>query len=440
MDKHTVLMGVACAMVIALLGAPVTAQDHGDTGCGDVLGDLIHVLRDAETGQPILAQRWVELPAEVPGYGWGYCPIAVDALGNEIGFLPFSCDVADPTAVQEVDYFGRLNAGRTKERNNRMHFNEVISTIKAAGYVKQESTGRLMLGYDCAPNFGGQVLCAEWSEIDSPMENLGLYTRLMKYGHIQTDPLEVDPWFHGDPALPTQYHPALGPEDWPKFHASVQHMLPGNGATSCFSTLGFNPACAQPEALDDRDFVRAGSFLAGGASKTGIITADLVQYMNRVLKIPIDTTYTVASPDTLPALVRDCWPHATDPESPAEDDPDPQDPEYLPAAECTILEADPLLPGYDLFFEVQERFVDFRAGAYWRAEWREEAVELIMPVSEDLWQRTPGVSLLGWLEFANGPSYACQNLEAFVEAASDALRSIEFVHNFAVPENLGYPQ
>ena len=96
------------------LAVPATAQDHG-VGCGDVFGDLIHILRDAETGQPILAQRWIELPGEVQGYGWGYCPIAVDAAGNEIGFLPYTCDAVNPVAVVAVDYFGRLNGGRTKE-------------------------------------------------------------------------------------------------------------------------------------------------------------------------------------------------------------------------------------------------------------------------------------------------------------------------------------
>jgi len=439
MERTRAFVGVACVVLVALMGLPSAAQDHGDGGCGDVFGDLIHVLRDVETGQPILAQRWVELPAEVPGYGWGYCPIALDALGNEIGFLPFSCDVTDPTAVEEVDYFGRLNAGRTKEKNSRMHFNEVISTIKSAGFVMQDPAGRLRLGFNCAPNAGGQTVCAEWSEIDSPMENLGLYTRLMKYGHIQTDPFEVDPWFHGDPALPVQYQVALGPEDWPKFHNSVRHLLPGDGAASCFALLGFDPACAAPEALDDRDFVRAGSFLGGAANKTGEITVDLVQYMNRVLKIPVATAHTAANPNTFGALVRDCWPSATDPESPAEDDPAPQDPPYLPPAECTIVEADPLLPGYDLFFEVQERFVDYHASAYWRPEWREETAELIMPVTADLWQRTPEVSLLGWLAFSNGPPVLSENLESFVGAASDAVRSIELIHNFAVPEDLGYP-
>ena len=313
-------------LLVLVAGAPATAQDHGDgggTGCGDVFGDLVHILRNPDTGQPILAQRWIELPTEIPGYGWGYCPIAVDAAGNELGFLPYSCDVADPLAVEEVDYFGRLNGGRTKERNNRMHLNEVISTIKEAGYVKQEQTGRLVLGFDCAPNAGDQTTCEEWATIDSPMESLGLYTRLMKYGHLQTDPLEVDPWFHGDPALGTQYHPALGPEDWPKFHSSVRHLLPGDGAATCFTALGFDPACAAPESLTDRDFVRAGSFLAGAANKTGIITADLVQYLNRILKIARDTEVTVSTPDTLPALVRDCWDSAADPPTPSEDDPAP---------------------------------------------------------------------------------------------------------------------
>jgi len=434
-------IGLSSVAVVLLLGVPSMAQDHDDGGgggCGDVFGDLIHILRNPDTGQPILAQRWIELPAEIPGYGWGYCPIAVDANGDELAFLPYSCDVADPTAVEEVDYFGRLNGGRTKERNNRMHFNEVISTIKEAEAVKQEQTGRLMLGYDCVPLGSEQVQCAEWSTIDSPMESLGLYTRLMKYGHLQTDPLEVDPWFHGDPALGVQYHPALGPEDWPKFHQSVRHLLPGDGAAACFTAAGFDPACAMPESLTDRDFVRGGSFLAAAANKTGIITADLVQYLNRILKIARNTEVTLSTPDTLPALVRDCWDSAADPPTPSEEDPALEDPPYLPVEECTVADADPLLPNFDLFPDVQERFVDFDAAEYWRADWRDETVEVILPVSEALWQLTAEVPLTGFLEYKNGPPAFAIDIHAFVGAASDSLRAIEFVHNYEVPEDLGY--
>jgi hypothetical protein len=61
--------------------------------------------------------------------------------------------------------------------------------------------------------------------------------------------------------------PALGPEDWAKFHKSVCHLLPAGGDVgSCFLAGGtFVAACASPESLDARDFVRAASFLGGAA-------------------------------------------------------------------------------------------------------------------------------------------------------------------------------
>ena len=131
MKKLTACLALVLA---ALVAAPALAQDHGSgggVGCGDVFGDLIEIKRAPDTGQPILQKRWVELPKEVPGYGWGYCKIALDKNGSELPFAPLSCDI-HPDYVDQivpVDYFGRLNGGRTKEKNHRMHFNEVISTI-----------------------------------------------------------------------------------------------------------------------------------------------------------------------------------------------------------------------------------------------------------------------------------------------------------------------
>jgi hypothetical protein len=145
MNRSGKFLGYGAAALCALLlgGAPVVAQSDGT---GDVFGDLIHILRDPGTGQPILAQRWVELPGPVTGYGWGYCPIPVSTAGDELAFIPYTCDPLDPTAVVDVDYFGRLNASRTRERVNRMHFDEVITTIKDADWVDGDS-GRLLL--DC---------------------------------------------------------------------------------------------------------------------------------------------------------------------------------------------------------------------------------------------------------------------------------------------------
>lgn len=51
-------------LILLLAPLPAISQDHGSGGghsggggCGDVFGDLIHILRDDLTGQAILAQR-----------------------------------------------------------------------------------------------------------------------------------------------------------------------------------------------------------------------------------------------------------------------------------------------------------------------------------------------------------------------------------------------
>ena len=426
--------------VLALFVVPAIAQDHGSGesggGCGDVLGDLIHIKRDAATGQPILAQRYVEMPKELPGYGWGYCPIAVDSSGNELGFAPLTCDVAaaDLARIVEVDYFGRLSGGRTKERNSRMHLDEVISNIKMAGGVRLDETGRIQLGYDCSAN----TTCAEWAVIDSPMENLAIYTRLMKYGHLQTDPKEVDLWSHGDPAAGTQYHPALDQADWAKFQPVVRHLLAGGGGAFCDTA-----ACVEPEPLDTRDSLTAAATLGGAANKDGKITVDLVQYMNRILKITKTTETTLAPPQTLPALVRDCWASSADPVLATGVDGEvlPIDPTYDPT--CSVGGADETLPNFSAFVGVQERFVDYSGltGYDRTATWGTRTAALIRPVIPALplaFYVDGKVSVIGWLNFINPKLGTGRNVDGFVKASSDSLRAIQFVHNYAIPDNLGW--
>ncbi len=449
MKRFGKLTYAVIALLIATL-SPLPAQHGGGGGggCGDIFGDLFHVLRDNETGQPILARRYIELPKDVPGYGWGYCPIAIDVEGNAIGFLPYSCDLADPDAATELDYFGRLSGGRTKEKNHRMHFDEVISTIKMAGMVKQEpATGRLMMGFECEVGNGSSIHCVEWKVVDSPMESLSLYTRLMKYGHLQTDPSEIDVWWHGDPATsPPPTHPALGPEDWNKFHSSVRHLLPGDGEMGCFGDEGsFDGSCGGTHGLTDRDFVRAADWLGAAANKTGLITWDLTQFINRILKITVQTEHTMPTQDTLPALVRDCEDPFEVYAPPDENDPNLVDPDYLDIEECEIYEAHPGLENYEHFFEIQERFVDYSRSEYDRNEWRDENFdELILPSQEEgIYEVVEEVPLIPYLALVNGPEPddpyfydTTFGIRGFVEAASDALRSIELIHNYAVPEEL----
>ena len=422
---------------VGMLAGPGTAiaQGHGsgggggggggggqETGCGDVFGDLVHIQRHAKTGQAILQKRWIELPGDA--FDWGYCPIAIDANGQEIPFVPLSCDLADPTAAVEVDYFGRLSAGRTKERNIRMHFDEVIVGIKEAESVRQDAAGRLELGTDCGYDATGTYGCGDWRTIDSPLENLGLYTRLMRYGHLQTDPAEVDIWAHGDPALGAQYHPALDAADYAKFTGLVRHLLPGTAGKAtqagiCFPLGGFNPACAQTEPLISRDFVRAASFLGAAAGKDGIITVDLVQYMNRILKLTEATETASPTHRTLPALIRDCGD-------------DPEDP--LPQAQCTLVPGNPSLP-----WPANERFVDFHFAAYSRAEWRDTHIPLLRPVGPGTYLEDQ-VYVMSWLRFANGPDPigAVKDISGFVLAASDGLRTNQLLHEYGVPADLGW--
>jgi len=398
----------------------------GGAGCGDVFGDLIHVKRDAATGQPILAKRWIEMPGDM--YDWGYCPIAVTAAGEEIGFVDLTCDPVNPEAVVEVDYFGRLSGGRTKERNSRMHFNEVISSIKDADWVTMDETGRLKMGYECVIEAGQAPVCTEWSTVDSPMENLGLFTRLLKYGHFQTDPMEEDQWAHGDPATMPQDHPALGPEDQAKFDEKLVHLLANGGdggPQACFPGYPgddtFVSLCAERENLHFQDFLSASNFLAAAANKTGIITMDLVQYMNRILKITLDTEATVATRNTLPALIRVC--ETAEPPMPG------VEPVYL--EECEIVEGSAALPA-----PADERFVDFGSAQY-RRRWRAEPLYVLQPDASGVWVEVADLPLLAWLDYANGPSTTRMvGIEAFIAASSDALRAIEFVHNYAVPEDL----
>lgn len=430
-------------------GGGGSGHEGGGAGCGDVFGDMVHILRNDETGQPIFAQRWIELPKDVKGYGWGYCPIAVDEEGERLPFLPFSCDV-DPLyadLIVEVDYFGRLNGGRTKERNQRMHLDEVISNIKQAGKLRLDSTGRLEMGFGdplyCNAN-GNPGYCS-WSTIDSPMESMALYVRLMKYGHLVTDPLEIDMWAHGDPALGIQYHPALSKDDWPKFEAAgLMNLLPGPAGMCWHPVNGFKPGCALPQSLDKADFNNGAAYLGAAANKTGKITVDLVQYANRFLKITRDTEATLATSDTLPALYEDCWPEgAIDPWTEGEEPPEgfdlTQDLVYLDS--CETFEANSNIPGwavYDEFTNVREMFMDFSKSHYKRKDRADVEADLILEGSSTgIWERVNGTYPLQWVaEYPNPEAPADKDIHNFVGAASDTLRAIEYIHNYAIPEDL----
>jgi hypothetical protein len=416
------------SVLLALLfsGPSALAQDHGSgsTTHGDIFGDLYHIKRDATTGQPILQKRWIEYPGDE--FDWGYCVIPVDVLGNEIPFVPLSCEV-DPessAAVVEVDYFGRLSMGRSKESNLRMHFDEVITKINGAQIIDRDPSGRFKVATNCevVGNVPVPATCT-WKLVDSPGENLAMYWRLLRYGHFQTDPLEEDTSPGGDPAAGTVYRPALTQADYAKFSGVMQALLPvpPAQAASCFSGEAFT--CDEPQLLDATDFGVAASFLATAADKTGRVTPDLLQYLHRILKITQTTAMGAATLRTLPALIRDC---GSDPDEQIED-----------VSLCPITPA-PDEPDPDAPATVKERFVDYAVVTYERADWFDHLLDVLKPYSAQTWIRASDVSLLGWLGFINPGLDDGTNITGFVNFANDALRTVQFLHEYELPADLGW--
>ena len=392
------ILSISLLTLLLVAPAPAAAQHDsggGDTGAGIIYGDLV-VIERLPNGLPVYV--FVEA-IDDEGVLWsGWCVQPLDAAGQRIP-LGADCDVPEEYIDSLVEVtFGRLNAARAKPHVGKMRFGEVINYIKAAHLVTEDEAGRLKLGFDCIHD-GDTLVSCTWKVIDSPLENLALYTRLMNYGHIQSDPLEIvdspSPGEEGggDPAE-TRYQPALGPEDYAKFTPALRHLLPRDGmAASCWSGTPavLDPGCLAPEAFDtgDQDFLRAASFLAGGADKDGLITVDLVQYFNRILGV---TALHVG-------LI-----------GPAPNDPSP----------------DPDL------------YIDFGPFDYARSVSRN--VQLAVLVSDGAIGFQPRVvPLLDWLSYRDplpSPGTIVSNIAGFVQAANDALRTIEFVHEYAIPARL----
>ena len=249
------------------------------------------------------------------------------------------------------------------------------------------------------------------------------YSHQARWNHRAADPAKtLDRISAG-----TQYHPALGPEDWGKFTGKLKSLLPGSSSNStdaCFGGAydngiddavlnGVNSECSKPESLENKDMINAAAFLSGAAGKTGKITGDLLQYLNRILKITQTTNLSEANVDTLPALIRDC-----------EDD------------QCTPYAATDDLPAL-----ANERFVNFSATEYDRAAERDGELSFIKLFNVGFWQEVEedSFALSNWLKFRNGADPGqVDDVSGFVDAANDSLRTIEFIHNYAIPEDLGW--
>ncbi len=132
--------------------------------------------------------------------------------------------------------------------------------------------------------------------------------------------------------------------------------------------------------MSNRDLTLASFFLAGAGDKTGVITVDLVQYINAILDIPNSTNALDSNPD----------------------------------------------------------FVDFSGFVYKRSNKFSGSVSVIQPVENDpgIWVETE-VDLLTWLTYLDeNDKDRWRNIKGFVQAANDSLQTILFLHNYEIPAPL----
>jgi hypothetical protein len=118
---------------------------------GDLYGDL-YVIKRTEDGVPVLIQltdgTWVVQP--------------IDAAGN---LIPLDVEGAaiDPTLLQTVE-FSRLSVGRAPDKVLTHSLDEAVAKITAGTSITLDVAGRIVI---------------DGATIDSPLENLALYTAIM---------------------------------------------------------------------------------------------------------------------------------------------------------------------------------------------------------------------------------------------------------------------
>jgi hypothetical protein len=111
------------------------------------------------------------------------------------------CDGVLWADLVDEPHFGRLNLSRAPEAVLQAAFDEAISNINAASEISRDPAGRLLLTTDIYEEFPTylneecqpQIVETVTKAIDSPLENLALYVKLLQDGHLVTPGDEREP-------------------------------------------------------------------------------------------------------------------------------------------------------------------------------------------------------------------------------------------------------
>lgn len=235
-------------------------------------------------------------------------------------------EIRYPDLIQEVD-FGRLNLGRAPDAVLDHAFDEAIRSLNSADSIALDASGRLLLTTKVYDEFltdpeGSPVLLETVIKaIDSPLENLALYIKLMKDGHLITPAAErtaIDRSLNGGIPLSQLAEIEDGPSKVLRPTINIEHMKDmglGNLVDASNITTYYTyynsvgelviselpcDGCEKSEGIitqlpsdlcKDADFPFSATFFASAADKSGKINVDKVVYLNSILGINLVVGY-----------------------------------------------------------------------------------------------------------------------------------------------------
>ena len=244
---------------------------------------------------------------------------------------PYHKEIYWADLVQEVE-FGRLNLARAPEAVLDASFDEAIRSLNNAIDIKIDPSGRLMVTTDIFDEFltnpDGTPLKLETvvKAIDSPKENLALYQKLMRDGHLITTASErapIDYSLYGGIPINKLLDLVDGPSDAPRPTINIDkmisfglgHLVDAGNIVTYYIKMEADGSlyldgtgnmvisslpCAEDEvcvefkgvvtpsdndACAEGDFPLAASFFSAAADKAGNITTDKIVYINSILGI-----------------------------------------------------------------------------------------------------------------------------------------------------------
>lgn len=242
------------------------------------------------------------------------------AAGETWNGNTYAVDVYLDDLIEEVD-FGRLNLSRAPDAVLDESFDEAIRAINNAKDIKIDASGRLLLTTDIYDEFladeDGDPLLLETvvKAIDSPKENLALYLKLMKDGHLITpadDRSAVEHSLKGGIPAWKQLELEDGPSTALRPTIDIEHVksfglgylvdasnittyytntdaegnlvVSADPCTGCEEWSGITTR-SEADFCADEDFAFAATFFASAADKSSKITTDKIVYINSILGI-----------------------------------------------------------------------------------------------------------------------------------------------------------